>query len=92
MRINIQINNYLIDAYEVEIEKEPKYIVRCKFLVNHEDYHDITTLLYQNDFTVTISEEDISFQASITNYYTTITNLYEKDAVGEFTLELSEKT
>lgn len=91
MRTNIQINDYTIDAYNIEIKNEPDYKVRFEFLVKHDEYHDVTTLLYKNDFTITIPKEDISFPAIISNYSTSITNLYEEDAVGEFTLELSEK-
>ena len=91
MHTNIQINDYTINAYDVEIEYEPHIKVGFGFLVKHEEYHDITTLLYKNDFTVTIPKEDITFPATISNYSTSITNLYEKDAVGEFKLELSEK-
>ena len=91
MHTNIQINDYTINAYDVEVEYEPRFKVGFGFLVNHEEYHDITTLLYKNDFTVTIPKEDITFPATISNYSTSITNLYEKDAVGEFKLELSEK-
>ena len=91
MHTNIQINDYTINAYDVEIEYESRIKVGFGFLVNHEEYHDITTLLYKNDFTVTIPKEDITFPATISNYSTSITNLYEKDAVGEFKLELSEK-
>jgi len=91
LRTNIQINDYTINAYDVEIEYDPRFKVCFEFLVNHEEYHDITTLLYKNDFIVTIPKEDIKFPAIISNYSTSITNLYEKDAVGEFRLELSEK-
>lgn len=91
MRTSIQINDYTIDAHNVKLNRNPRFKVNFKFLVNHEAYHDVTTLLYENDFTVSIPAEDISFAATITNYFTSITNLYEKNAVGEFVLELSEK-
>ncbi|SDM93574.1 Protein of unknown function [Fictibacillus solisalsi] len=61
------------------------------FQVEHKDYHDITTLLYKNDFDVKVPEEKLSFRASISNYSTSVTNLYEENAVGDFYLELTEK-
>lgn len=91
MQTSIQINDYTIDAQHVKIKRDSRYKVNFEFLVNHDTYHEITTLLYKNDFTVKIPEKNITFEAIITNYSTSITNLYEKDAVGTFVLELSEK-
>lgn len=62
------------------------------FEVTSEDYHDITTLLYKNDFNVTIPGKNIQFDATISNYSTSITNLYEEGQTGDFHLELEEKS
>lgn len=54
-------------------------------------YHDVTTLLYRNDFVVNIPSEELEFQAEIYTFWTSFTNLYEQGAVGDFHLELIEK-
>lgn len=61
------------------------------FQVTNEMYHDITTLLYKDDFTITIPGKNITFPGKILNYSTSITNLYEEGNVGTFHLELIEK-
>lgn len=88
---SILIDDYLIEAKKLEIKNESPYIIYIEFLVTHEEYHDVTTLLYKNDFTVKVPDENIEFQARISNYSTSITNLYEEGSEGEFRLELIEK-
>ncbi|WP_067726602.1 DUF3219 family protein [Oceanobacillus damuensis] len=96
MNITVMINELTIDATDLHVESvnvngnEFKK-VRFDFKVASEDYHEITTLLYKNDFNVKIPEKNIEFPAVINNYSTSITNLYEADAVGDFILELIEK-
>lgn len=65
--------------------------VRIIFQVTHEDYHAVTTLLYENDFIVEIPSEDAHFAAVIHKYSTSIDDLYQENAVGNFHLELIEK-
>lgn len=60
------------------------------FQVKSEDYHRITTLLYENNFDVTVPERNLEFRATISNYTTSFTNLYKENQVGEFILELVE--
>ncbi|MEN1968105.1 DUF3219 family protein [Lentibacillus sp. N15] len=62
-----------------------------EFKVKSKDYHKITTLLYTNDFQVQVPVKEIEFRATIHSYSTSITNLYEENAVGDFKLELIEK-
>ena len=61
------------------------------FKVTSEDYHEITTLLYQMNFQVKIPEKELEFLATIHNYSTSITNLYKENQVGDFKLELIER-
>nr|WP_163971452.1 DUF3219 family protein [Oceanobacillus halotolerans] len=92
MRQIVQLNDYELEVETVEVkEKGGKHLLTMTFPVTHHDYHDVTTLLYENDFHVKVPEEDISFSATIAAYSTSITNLYEKDAVGKFYLQLLEK-
>ena len=64
--------------------------ISLHFNVTSEDYHDVTTLLYKETFDVKVPEKDFMFKGTIQEYSTSITNLYEKDQVGEFTLSLVE--
>lgn len=60
------------------------------FKVTHEDYHDVATLLYKGTFRLRIPQLDVDSQTDIHNYSTSLDNLYEKDAVGDYHLELAE--
>ncbi|MCR1834926.1 YkvR family protein [Oceanobacillus caeni] len=75
------------------IQKDGKeaLLISFEFQVKSEDYHEITTLLYKNDYRIEIPDEELDFEAVIYNYSTSITNLYEENKVGEFRLELIEK-
>jgi hypothetical protein len=91
----IFINNFLIEADQLHVsnadkEPEPKKI-SISFQVTHKDYHDVTTLLYENDFIVEVPTENLKFPAQIHSYSTSVTNLYKENAVGDFKLELQEK-
>lgn len=93
---NVKINNRTIHVENLikdVIQKGEKKAlwISFQFQVKSEDYHDITTLLYENDFHVEIPDEALDFQAVIYNYSTSITNLYEENNIGEFRLELIEK-
>lgn len=92
MTKRILINDYPIETEVLEVSiKSAQKKVSLVFQVTHADYHDITTLLYQNDFTVDIPEQQLRFPAVIQNYSTSIDNLYQENAVGIFRLELTEK-
>jgi hypothetical protein len=98
MTQKVIINEVSIDAtsfYEDTVQNKAGDNSRRKigfdFKVTSSDYHEITTLLYANDFIVEVPEKDLKFQATIQSYSTSITNLYEENAVGDFKLELIEK-
>src|SRR5690625_6778255 len=98
MSQKVIINNYSIDVENLREDtitgKTMNEKLRKKSLdyqVSNKDYHDITTLLYTNDFIVKIPAKNISFPATIQSYTTSITNLYEEKTVGDFKLELIEK-
>lgn len=78
-----------LDQYEEE-KINHLYKITVTFKVTSADYHDITTLLYERTFDVKIPERQLAFKASIEQYSTSITNLYEKDQVGVFKLSLLE--
>lgn len=81
----IEVNSYKLD------DIEERRLIILDFKVTHEEYHDVTTLLYENNFDVKVPNEDIEFQATIQNYWTSFTNLYKEGAVGDFHVELIEK-
>lgn len=91
MNRKVWINNYPIEARNIKIETEARKKISFEFTVTHEDYHDITTLLYKNDFMIKVPDDGLEFPATISNYSTSVTNLYKEGAEGEFKLELAEK-
>ncbi|MFC4024844.1 DUF3219 family protein [Oceanobacillus longus] len=97
MNEKVVINDVTIDAInfqEETVERDGRELkkVRFDFKVTAEGYHDITTLLYKNDFMVKMPAKSLEFPAVIHRYSTSITNLYEAGAVGDFKLELLEKS
>ncbi|PLS18512.1 DUF3219 domain-containing protein [Bacillus sp. M6-12] len=96
MADHILLNSKIIKINELRAEKvikngkEVEKII-VDFQVNHSEYHDITTLLYENDFDVEVPSHKLKFKGTIHNYSTSVTNLYEADAVGIFHLELIER-
>lgn len=91
MNKRVWINNYPIQARNFKKEAAERKKISFEFTVTHEDYHDVTTLLYENDFTVKVPDEGLEFRATISNYSTSVTNLYEEGEEGEFKLELTER-
>lgn len=65
--------------------------ISLEFKVTSEEYHDITTLLYEGEFEVRVPESSLEFIGRILEYSTSITNLYESGQVGTFKLVLLEK-
>lgn len=78
-----------IDCYSAE-NVEGLTRISVEFKVSSEKYHGITTLLYKGTFAVKVPEDDLAFTGSIDRYSTSITNLYIKGQVGEFSLSLLE--
>ena len=92
MTEQVLLNNMPIDALTVKAdEKDGRQTLSFDFQVTHSEYHDVTVLLYQNDFQVELPSRNLQFRAEIRNYSTSVTNLYEEGSVGEFHLELIEK-
>ncbi|WP_053075108.1 DUF3219 family protein [Ornithinibacillus californiensis] len=86
----IEAENYSLTT--VQENGATLHRLELEFQVTHDTYHDVTVDLYKNDFLVKIPGEAIEFQAKINNYSTSLTNLYEKDAVGDFKVILIEKS
>ncbi|MFD6442675.1 DUF3219 family protein [Peribacillus sp. NPDC060186] len=83
-----------VTDFHAEVLKDPEgrelRKVSFDFKVTSNEYHDITTLLYQMVFDIKIPQSNEEFRAEIFNYATSVTNLYEENAVGDFSLVLLE--
>jgi len=91
-QLTITINDTVIIAKQHwEDTKGEAHILGVVFDVTHEQYHDIAVLLYKNDFHIQFPSKELSFQATIHSYSTSITNLYHEGEVGEFKVEFIEK-
>ncbi|WP_453996616.1 DUF3219 family protein [Bacillus nitroreducens] len=91
MVTEIYLNDYELrvsDYYEER--KNNLLIVKVEFKVTSEEYHDVATLLYKGTFNLKVPERKINCIVTIQEYSTSITNLYEKDQVGDFRLTLCE--
>ncbi|GEN87882.1 MULTISPECIES: DUF3219 family protein [Oceanobacillus] len=90
--MEIKINGQIFEGKQVELDEiAGKKQIAFSFDVTSETYHDVTTLLYKNDFQVNIPEKSLSFPAVIQEYSTSTTNLYEKGNTSEFYLKVREK-
>lgn len=74
-----------------EKSEESTRKISFSFQVSSEEYHHITTLLYNETFTVRVPSKHLHFQAKISQYSTSITNLYIENQIGIFHLELREQ-
>ncbi|WP_100012335.1 DUF3219 family protein [Lentibacillus sediminis] len=90
MEEKVLINNRTFHVRNLQENQGKQLKISFDFTVTNETSHDVTTLLYENDFVVQIPGRQLEFPATIHRYYTSITNLYEAGAVGEFHLELIE--
>ncbi|SMF70646.1 Protein of unknown function [Priestia filamentosa] len=87
----IILNNTLIKVHSFEERKVNNSTeISVGFEVTSEAYHDIATLLCQGTFDVKVPERALSFIGTIKQYSTSITNLYEKGQVGDYSLTLLE--
>lgn len=98
MGTQIQLNDQWFDALNFSEESvlDPSSQKLCRkiifdFKVTSESYHDVAVLLYEMEFAVQIPEKDLDFKAAISNYSTSVTNLYFDGQVADYHLELTEK-
>lgn len=87
----MKLNDHTIEltGFE-EREENGRLVVSVKFEVTSEEYHDVTTLLYEEVFNITVPEKDMNFKGVITNYLTSMDNLYEDNQVGEYQVTFTE--
>ncbi|TKH05283.1 DUF3219 family protein [Peribacillus simplex] len=87
--VPLHVTDFVSETVKDSEGKEIRKI-SFNFKVTHSEYHDITTLLYQMVFDIKIPQSNDEFRAEIFNYATSVTNLYEENAVGDFSLVLLE--
>lgn len=87
----IVLNDYKIELTDFEEREENgRLVISVKFDVTSKAYHDVTTLLYEEVFDITVPEKDMKFKGVITNYLTSLDNLYEEDQVGKYQVTFTE--
>lgn len=87
----IILNDSLIKVHSFEDRiVNNSHEISVRFKVTSEEYHDIATLLYQGTFNVKVPERGLAFKGTIQQYSTSITNLYEKGQVGDYSVTLRE--
>jgi len=98
VKVTVMINDRKIHAFDYKEElfidpksKKERHMSKFFFHVTSASYHDITTLLYTNDFRIEVAETNLMMNAEIAAYSTSITNLYDENQVGKFYLELMEQ-
>ncbi len=88
-RIILDGRTIIISHFEMDNTGGLKRI-SVHFPVTSEDYHDVTTLLYKDEFYVQVPAQDAAFRGKIVEYSTSVTNLYKIGQVGTFKLALLE--
>ncbi|MDN3428069.1 DUF3219 family protein [Microbacterium sp. APC 3898] len=98
METTVWINDTQINAYNFKEEtandansRQQKRKISFDFKVTSEEYHDVAVLLYKMNFRIRVPEQDLEFDASISNYSTSITDLYKPGQVADYYLELIEQ-
>lgn len=90
--MEIILNGKSIEGTDVEVKEiNGQTQLSFHFQVTSEAYHDVTVLLYENDFHVIVPKKELDFHAAIGKYSTSVTNLYKEGEVGDFFLTLNEK-
>src|SRR5699024_7631508 len=78
--VTIHVEHFDNEMVTDKATGEKWHKIDLEFKVSSKDYHEITTLLYANNFDVEVPGKGLSFQATIQSYSTSITNLYEEGA------------
>ncbi|MCQ4085364.1 DUF3219 family protein [Saccharibacillus sp. JS10] len=97
MNTEVQIDERIFavtDLRQFTVERsdgQEQQIFSFDFKVTHEEYHDVATLLYKGSFRLQIPQLHVDCEADIYNYSTSLDNLYEKGAIGDYHLELAKK-
>lgn len=85
----LRLNNVTLEMAAYQEESEPKRKIAFTLNVTSETYHDIAVLLYEKRL-MSRFRNAILPSGEMTNYSTSLTNLYEPGAVSEFYIEITE--
>lgn len=83
--------NFKEQLIEGDTSNQKKRKISFDFKVTSEEYHDVAVLLYEMNFRIRIPAQELEFNASISNYSTSITDLYKPGQVADYYLELVEQ-
>ncbi|MGG1248218.1 DUF3219 family protein [Bacillus spizizenii] len=86
----LRLNDVPLEIAAYQEESEPKRKIAFTLNVTSETYHDIAVLLYEKMFNVEVPERNLAFRGEITNYSTSLINLYEAGSASEFYIEITE--
>ncbi|MCY7781539.1 MULTISPECIES: DUF3219 family protein [unclassified Bacillus (in: firmicutes)] len=86
----LRLNGVTLEMAAYQEENEPKRKILFTLNVTSETYHDIAVLLYEKTFNVEVPERNLVFNGEITNYSTSLVNLYEPGSASEFYIEITE--
>lgn len=98
MTVQVQLNDQYFNAltfseeiFFEDLNQQPRHKIIFDFKVTSENYHSVAVLLYEPAFHVRVPEKGLDFQATISNYSTSVTNLNIGGQVADYHLELIEK-
>ncbi|QTG86503.1 DUF3219 family protein [Bacillus amyloliquefaciens] len=87
----LELNGVRLKMYDCkESAGENGRMISFILKVTSETYHDIAVLLYEKTFDNKAPKRGLEFRGKITNYYTSVTNLYNKDETDDFFVEMTE--
>ncbi|MDN7243178.1 DUF3219 family protein [Planococcus sp. N028] len=87
----ISAYNFQAETFVDNVSGQPRKKIAFDFKVTSAEYHDIAVLLYKMEFRIQVPEKELDFFAAISNYSTSITNLYKENQIADYKLELIEK-
>lgn len=88
---SIKLNDHIINVENYEEQNINGLTqVSVDFKVTSENYHEIAVLLYEGTFNVDVPDKNLNFNGTITQYYTSVTNLYKEGEIGDYHVTLME--
>ncbi|GGF89435.1 DUF3219 family protein [Paenibacillus abyssi] len=88
--MTISVTNYKEDIVNNASGKESKQISFEFKVRGRQDYHDITVLLYNTTFDVSVPGKSLKFRGTINHYSTSVPNFEDEHSAVDFKLGLIE--
>lgn len=87
----ITLNNHDIEVKEFQqTEENGRIVISVVFDVTSGEYHDVSVLLYEDQFDLEVPGKDMKFKCVISQFSTSMDNLYEEGNVGEYRVTFTE--